>query len=246
MPGIKIVTHCYAAKSRQYATMLRAQISSVIVNPVSVPVTIAVYCTADDANVRAVLADFDGHPAVASVNMEKGWLWRRSIGRDWATRHDVDSDLFWFADCDYLFGPECLSHVHLSWRAMGRPEFLWPKMYLACADKAVCDEFLKLSADVRGLLYPVRVLEQCQERACPRAIGGVQIVDGAYARRAGYLRHVKKWQTPVVSPFPDFRDDVQFRRQAEADGKSVALAIPNLYRIRHTEVGYGKQSKSPV
>ena len=246
MPGIKIVTHCYAVNKGQYAIMLRAQISSVIVNSASPAATIVVYHTAADRDVRAVLDDFDGHPAVQSVNMEKERLWRRSIGRDWATQNDVDSDLFWFADCDYLFGPETLNHTYVSWKALGRPEFLWPKSYLACADKAVCDDFLKRSVGVRGLLYPIQVLEQCQERACPRAIGGVQIVDGEYARRAGYLRHVKKWQTPAVSPFPDFRDDVQFRRQVEADGKSVALAMPNLYRIRHTEVGYGKQSKSPV
>src|SRR5688500_11228743 len=135
MPGIKIVTHCFAELNQQYATMLRVQISSVIVNPPSVPTIIEVYCAADDVNTQAVLDDFLDSPILNVVELERERLWRRSIGRDQATRTDVDSDLIWFADCDYLFGPETLDHTFSSWKSLGKPEFVWPRAYLCSPNK---------------------------------------------------------------------------------------------------------------
>ena len=65
-----------------------------------------------------------------------------------------------------------------------------------------------------------------------RAIGGVQIISGETARRVGYLDNTK-WTEPV-SEEEGFRScscDVAWRSANKFP--TVAIDIPNLYRIRH-------------
>ena len=71
-----------------------------------------------------------------------------------------------------------------------------------------------------------------------RAIGGVQIVRGDYCREFGYLDGYRKWMMGSKEPFSDFRDDVKFRKDILNKGSGKGIDIPELYRIRHTEITY--------
>lgn len=93
--------------------------------------------------------------------------------------------------------------------------------------------------------------ENFELKTYSQAIGGVQIVDGDFARKHGYLNNRKKYQTPVSpdKPFPSFKDDVAFRSFAKSEmvkipgagGRLPAIFPPNLFRLRHGQTSY--QSK---
>jgi len=68
-----------------------------------------------------------------------------------------------------------------------------------------------------------------------RAIGGIQIVRGSWARENGYLDDTR-WTQPVSinTGFRSCKCDVPFRKQV---GSSEAVDIPGVYRIRHSRCG---------
>ena len=71
------------------------------------------------------------------------------------------------------------------------------------------------------------------EKRYGRAIGGVQIVRGDFARKYGYLHDVAKYQQPVEHPFGDFRDDIAYRDFVRSFGRIVGIDLPGMYRLRH-------------
>ena len=68
-----------------------------------------------------------------------------------------------------------------------------------------------------------------------RAIGGIQIVKGDWCRENGYLKGTR-WMTPVgvTKGFLSCKCDVPFRKTV---GRSEAVDIPDVYRVRHSVCG---------
>ena len=235
--SIEIVTHCWAKNVPQYATFLRAQLSSIIAYEPCVEHSVTVCYSEDDPFTTGVVLEYQHRMNLKKMPMENNRLWRRCIGRN-AAAMDSKHDVIWFTDCDYLFGRWCLESVVGSWHANQKPDLMWPEIYLANNDKTRIDEFSKVNEKSTGDILPC--LDGWVYKRFDRAIGGVQIVSGKYARQHGYLHKSKRWHRPAETPFPDFRDDVVFRETLLKQGRAVPIQPPNLFRMRHTEVGYAQ------
>jgi len=242
MRKITIATHCWAKKLPQYAVFLRAQLSSLVLHhPRYTEVSHITICEASDTDTINVLSDFaqyDTPIQLSAIVLKPQQVWRRAIGRNLVAERDVDSDLIWYTDCDYLFGDGCIDMLFEKWEERDRPEMLWPKWFLVNETKEPIDQFWKDSVGHRGMIMPD--ISNFILQKCPRAIGGVQIVRGDWLRERGFLPNTK-WQDAPDEPFPDCRDDVAFREWLRKVGGRYRWTEPltGLYRMRHTEVGYG-------
>lgn len=147
------------------------------------------------------------------------------------------ADIVWFTDCDYWFGNGCFDSVRDQWSKLDRPDLIWPFAYLANENKDEIDAFIRHNFETDGEVVPI--FEHWTLKSNPRAIGGVQIASGKFVRQHGYLNNHAKWQRPADRPFPDFRDDIVFREMVLKLGVGSSAKIEGLYRMRHTEVGYG-------
>src|SRR5690606_11528565 len=124
------------------------------------------------------------------------------------------------------------------WEAAGFPDLTWPTSYSANENKD--DLYLTTNQNKKGQL-PIDFSANWQ-MSNNRAIGGLQIVKGEFARKHGYIPNHKKYQTPPDVPFPDTKDDACYRRELLKIGTGKTIGpLASLYRIRHTEVGYGSQ-----
>ena len=252
MLSLRIVTHAYAKTLPQYAVFLRAQLTSVLkFSPVTVQTRISVCCAADDVRVLRVVEDFA--PKLGSrlhvIVMPEGELFRRSIGRN-KVALSATEDMVFFTDVDHVFGPGCIQGLRDQLAAIEGPVFAWPNWLWIQAAHKLGDDFVKDNLDTRGLIQldelgiPEFHNEQpsaaFEKKKYGRAIGGVQIVSGSFARDHGYLNADSKWQTPRTDgkPFGDFTDDVKFRKFCLARLNAAQLEIPQLYRLRHTAVTY--------
>lgn len=237
-----VVTHCWAVKNPQYAVFLRCQLSSLLSDPPAIPTTPIVAYATDDAATAAVIADFDAMAPgwVHTIPLTSRQMWRRSIARNIAAQNYGRRDaLLWFTDCDYLFGPGCIHAAYTEWEKANKPAMIWPYYVLANNDKAAVDRMVAdyLRQPTHGMLLPQ--IDYITPTKVTRAIGGLQIVCGDYARTRGYVPY-GRWQREPNVPFPNFRDDVAFRRDLERTHSCVTVTkLPGLLRLRHTEVGYG-------
>jgi hypothetical protein len=243
IPKITIVPHCWAAVQPHYATMLRAQLSSIVKFKPEVDVKVVVVCCLEDEETLKVINDLISDYTSLKMSfqplfLEKEELWRRSIGRNRVALNDVDSDVIWFADCDYLFMEGALDHVLNSWFEAGKPTLMWPRGYMANMEKEEIDQFIEESKDRRGRILPD--VTHFGWKSNDRAIGGLQIVSGEYCRKNGYINS-GRW-TKVkdnIASFANTTCDIKFRRKVMKTETYHALdKIPGLYRMRHTEVAF--------
>ena len=242
-PKIEIVTHAYSIALPQYAVLLQAQLSSLVTHrPADVDVRITIAIHDDDVAVVDVLKKFPNELAFGVFDVmrcPKRLLFRRCIGRN-AVALQTNADLVWFADCDYWFGPGCLDALWAAWVALERtPGMIWPLHVHQHRDHATGDAWWSSHVNTQPGILTINENDFVQV-PMRKAIGGVQIVGGDFAREHGYLNGQEKWQRPVLGdkPFPDFRDDVRYRKYCAAHGGVVGVATPNLYRLRHSQVTY--------
>ena len=242
MSAVAIVTHCWAVNKPQYAAFLRCQLSSLVLYPPVTKVYPIVAYSKEDSHTRAVVEDFSkqGTGWLQTIELTDGEMWRRAIARHRATqRFAASCDLMWFTDCDYLFGQGCIDSAKAAWLEADKPEMIWPRVILANPEKSFVDKMAarQEKSPAKGLydateidVAPVKML---------RAIGGLQITAATHCQQHGYLPQAR-WQRQPLYPFPDFRDDVAFRRRIEHRFRCVPIEpLPGLIRLRHTEVGYG-------
>ena len=232
MKTIEIVTHCYAAELPHYAAGLCYQLSSLVNHPPATCLVVptVVWCKGDEATAK-VIGHFAGSHRLRHIRCDDAArVGRRAIGRNMAAL-STWADLVWFADCDQCFGPGLLDRLAgLEW-----PEgasMIYPREIMIHRDWVTGDAALaKLAGGPR--LEDFDPAEFVPKRY-GRAIGGVQIVRGDFAREHGYLRGDPAHQRPADRPFASFADDVAYRRHCEQFGPIVAVDLPGLFRIRHS------------
>lgn len=240
MIQFELVTHCWAERLPMYATLLRAQLSSLVVHQPNIMCQVTVCHSDTDQRTKEVVQYFKSKLLLKSIELPNPQIWRRAIGRNKAAL-ESKAELVWFTDCDHLFFKGCLDQIwqHLNSKTfVGDPGLIWPSSYMANADKSHIDLFLQEHENHGGVVIPIIPGGQWYVHRLTRAIGGVQIVTGDFARHHGYLNGTK-WQKPVDRPFPDFKDDIIFRTFALRTG-NCRIEPNGLYRLRHTEVGYGQ------
>ncbi len=239
--SIHICTHAFAGKLPQYAVFLRAQLSSLVLYPPECDWKVTVCFANDDLPVFNVLVEFKQMmgESLDCQSMVRGYLFRRAIGRNQAAK-SCRSDLFWATDVDHVFGPGCLDDLYETWRLLPKkPSMVWPNQILIHKTHEIGDQFWKSNLEKTGMIdiNP----DDFEPKTYHDGIGGIQIINGDYARRHGYLSDQEKWLVPVSpeKPFPEFRDDCKFRNLVKYRGSVVKISqIAQLYRLRHTAITY--------
>lgn len=239
--SVCIVTHCYAERLPQYAAFLRYQLSSLLLYPPKTPVRIVVCCVLADYRTQEILEQFMPRSLDLEImQMSRGEVGRRAFGRNKASLESTE-ELIWHTDVDHLFRSDCIDQLMGQWAEVGQDEsviLVYPPTLRKNHEYTVGDELIKRAEEAppeelldieEGLFMPTRYT---------RAIGGVQIVRGSYAREHGYLNGTG-WVNPRSDerPFKDFRDDVAFRKSLPR-GSSKQIHLTGLYRIRHSEITY--------
>ncbi len=240
--SIHIVTHAYAGDLPQYAVFLRAQLSSLILYKPKTPVSITVCVTADDEKVVKVLADLSIHfgNSLDICWLPKEQLFRRSIGRN-IVALQTHQHLLWATDVDHVFGDGCLDELQDTWNWFPpdkKPVMVWPNQIQIQMVHELGDRYVEKHLESTGLIdiNP----KEFELKTYNRSIGGIQIINGQFCRKHGYLNGSKRWQRPVspVRPFPSFADDVRFRAFCASQGEVEAISVKNLYRLRHSKTTY--------
>lgn len=234
MKRIEIVTHCYCPPGVDgYARMLAAQCESLLRwKPRATRVTLSVFTTGCDELTLKCVDTWSEQLALENVDLipyvlHPSDLFRRAIGRNIAAR-TTSADVVWFTDVDYFFGPGCLDAVTEAVPLEG-VDLYCPREVLICRDHATGDE---LVATGRAL----DSLDLFVARRQKVAIGGCQIVAGAWARRNGYL-HGTRWVKPVSAEqgFRSCKCDRAFRSVNKL--RTEHIDAPGVYRLRHTRDG---------
>ena len=239
--SIEIVTHCWAEKYPLFAGALCHQLSSLILHkPETIAVRLTICLTEMDHYTMEILGNPYENPwkeiDIRILSISKEDLGRRCIGRNIVAKQ-TKADVVWFTDVDHVFGDGCLETLAwMEWPAGA--SMVFPSQLRIHKDHETGDVAL------RSALDDPRVIDIKVEDFIPktynRAIGGVQIVQGDFARKHGYLHGDPKWQRPRTDgkPFGDFRDDIAYRGYCKRFGEIKAIDLPNLYRLRHTETTY--------
>jgi hypothetical protein len=198
-------------------------------------VSVSVCYTPSDELTVAVLDWIEGFELpLERIDLKKGELFRRSIGRNIAALGSTE-DLVWFTDVDHVFMPHCFGELQKIWGELDhpRPAMIYPGTIQIQATHELGDELVRTyNHDKMLFIDPAEFVP----KTYTRAIGGVQIVDGEIARRYGYLDKSKKYQevTDGNHPFPNFRDDIAYRNKCKTLGGVKQVQFGGLYRLRHT------------
>ena len=236
---IDLVSHCWAQKHPHYAAALTYQLSSLVLHkPEKCEVRAVIcYCPTDKATLK-VLGWFNENTSLDLflIPLKEGKLGRRSIGRN-ASAQASTADFVWFADVDQVYRDGILDRLAgFDWP--DKATMIYPKKIWIHRDHVTGD---KATSKVTNNPQLVDIhLDEFTSKRYDRAIGGVQIVKGDFARKYGYLGNTPKWQRSVYEVsdgkmFGDFRDDVVFRTHCKLLGNVQGVNLPGLYRLRHTQ-----------
>jgi len=238
---IEIVSHCWAKDLPQYAQALVYQASSLILHkPERVDAMLTMCFCMEDLDTQKAL-DWAGRELKRAgvdwtfLSLHRSEIGRRSIGRNIAAKAAV-GDVVWFADVDQVFRDGVLDRLgEMEW-----PEnatMIYPRKIKIHRDHATGDSRTS-SVDLDRIELVDADPSEFVPKRYNRAIGGVQIVRGDFAREHGYLDGDEKWQTPTDEPFGDFRDDIAYRNYCLQHGRIVGVDLPGMHRIRHTRTTY--------
>jgi len=251
---VEVVTHCYAKELPHYASALGYHLYSMRYSIQKGWATSTVCFSPEDEATMIVLRYFrETHDlSVKEMPMDAGTLGRRSIGRNRAAL-ESKADYVWFSDVDQCFAdcyaaPTALEHLGIGVGYYNKLTFRWPEgcsmvfpqQIFITHDHALGDKYLKEMRwnDNAYALGDILSIEDFKIKRYNRAIGGVQIVKGDFAREHGYLNGIDRWQQPTEKPFSDFRDDVAYRQFCLQHGKIVGVDLTPLNRIRHSTTSY--------
>jgi hypothetical protein len=238
-PSVELIVHCYAEKIPIFASMLTAQLSSLVLwPPKNADVTVTVVCAADDDLTAQTVVEFSAQYGdrfrLQSLYLDKSRLFRRAIGRNEAAKLST-ADRVWFIDADYLLGDGAIDAVA---QTKFKCALLFPKhVWIHRAHHLGDAEIARI---IPGQLFRPN-LELFEQRLEKFAIGGLQIVHGDTARIGGYLDGTK-WTQPVpqATDFLDTKEDKAFRVHC---GGSMPVDIPGVYRMRHSPSAFEPAEK---
>lgn len=232
MKTIEIITHCYAEEFPAFASLLTAQLSSLVLWPPNCPVQVSVCGAGSDqltmyvvaAFGRRMLRDKRQNVRLQFREFSKPELFRRGFGRNKLFK-ETRADIVWAADADYVFGPDCLDTLA---RTEIKHNLVYPQDYWIHRGHGLGDREISLIIPGEVFIPDLSLFQACHVGF---AIGGLQIVPGDEARK-GYLDG-SRWSAaePNATRFQDTKEDKKYRTAA---GGSQPINLPNLYRMRHS------------
>ena len=234
MKKIEIITHCQSIERGWYSSLLTYQLSSLVLHPPkNCEVSITVFSCKEDEKTQKVLRYFEQYENLylRSILLDAGDLGRRSIGRNLAALQ-TKADIVWFTDVDYTFGEGCLDAV----AAQEWPEkaVLGFVEYTSIhKDHDIGDKYIETAYENPQLL-DVNVDDFVLHEKHIRPIGGIQIVQGDFAREHGYCKSFPETRKPIPDgTFASCTCDLVFRRECRRLGGQISFNIPSVYRLRH-------------
>lgn len=230
---IEVISHCFAKQYPHYADALVYQLSSLILDkPTTCDVRATICYDGSDKRTSAVLGYFADKLDLVALAMPISNLGRRAIGRNLAALGS-SGDIVWFADCDQVYRDGILDRLAgLDWP--DGATMIWPRRIHIHRDHATGDEALRRVSGVSQLI-DVEASEFVP-KSYSRAIGGVQIVRGDFAREHGYLDGHSKYQRPIRGDsFVQCHCDRPYRQFCSKHGDIRRVDLPGMYRIRHSE-----------
>lgn len=247
LKSIEIVTHCWSGSEVPiYHRLLQIQLGSIARYAPSIfdKVKVTVCFNPEDIKTAEIAALYFENPEskrnvrISMKPLLKKHLFRRAIGRNLAAKK-TKADVVWFTDCDYLFMGDCLRDAYEACLA-SQHNMVFPSTVHIHKAHSFGDVLID-KLERKPFHFPVIDREHFEPRKERKAIGGIQIVKGDWCREFGYLDGTK-WVEPV-DPSKGFRSckgDVPFR---QAVGRSEAVDISGVYRVRHSRAGRDKGQK---
>jgi len=256
---IELVTHCWAEKNPNYAGALALQLSSLLLDqPKHCDVNVTICMNEDDDDTVRVIRRFAKAQhagfSIQALGMPVSELKRRCIGRNFAAHHST-ADLVWFTDVDHCFYDGILDRlVKLKWptgpmnKNLGDvfvASMIFPGEIKISRNWDIGDDETEGLAEVPD----VESLDTGNfvPKGYNRAIGGVQIVQGHFARVHGYLHGQEEWQRPkpeADATFGPCTDDKAYRSFCLKHGPIVKIDLPGVYRVRHNQCSH-EADKTP-
>lgn len=232
---VEIVVHCYAEERPVFASLLTAQLSSLVIWPPSTcEVVVDVVGCNSDALTRGVVRVFQQQREAPQIvirwrGMTKPEMFRRGYARNLFFKTTF-ADFIWATDCDYLFGEGCLDAL----AAMNFQDCIgYPEAYLIHKSHAAGDA--EIARIVPGSPF-VPDLSLYVPEFPKHAIGGLQIAPRDFARQ-GYLDGTK-WSRPDDSATRfSYAEDRRYR------SRTMKIPLPGVYRFRHSVTDYEPAEK---
>lgn len=244
-PMIELVVHCYSEQIPQFASMLTAQLSSLLLwPPKQCTVRVVVCCTRSDKLTLSVCAWFIRHfldanvlAKIAPLLMDKGQLFRRGCGRNLAAKKS-QAGILWFIDSDYILGEGCLDTLAERHHGQFPANIVFPRTVHIHRSHRLGDEEIARIEPGKIFTPDLSLFEPRQEKM---AIGGLQIVSGDTARKYGYCDN-SKWSEPVDEA-GGFRNTAEDKVYRNLLGGSAAIDLPNVFRLRHSASAFEPAEK---
>lgn len=236
--NIEFVVHAYAVAIPDFAKLLTAQLSSLVKwPPTTCEVQVTICRALDDALVDTVMMAFSrlltGTPVhVRGLVLERRELFRRAIGRNRAAKETL-ADVVYFGDCDYFWTAGFWDALAAAQQQGCPHRLVFPRTVRIQRSHRLGDE--EIAKIVPGELYEPD-LSQYALREERKAIGGLQIVSGDTARGFGYCDGTR-FMTPVDEA-GGFRNTVEDQVYRSLLGGSMAIDLPGIYRMRHSESAF--------
>jgi len=240
---IEIVSHAYAVTLPVYRTHLKYQLASLFhFTHVDIDVRYSVFTSLDDAKTIEYLHQAKAFmPSNIEINVRvvpNGSLFRRAVGRN-IQALAAEARVYWYVDCDYMFGENCL--MSLLEQVDETSGLVFPRYVKINPDHTTGDRMCSGITDYD--MFPNFDDQLFIPRQQKLAIGGVHIigvnrlleVNPKTNEPFGYINGHRKCQ-PVdeADGFRSCRCDVFFKGQHQP---ATQINIQNVFRIRHSSAG---------
>jgi len=237
---IELVSHVWAVNHPHYADALCYQLSSILLDPPKeCELTVTICLEPDDQKSENILSWFwtqlPDRVISKFLYLPIERLGRRAIGRNIIALQSK-ADIIWYSDIDQVYKHGVFDRLaNLEW-----PDgavMIYPRKYHISRDHAIGDKAL---ARVGGKPQVIDIDElEFVEGACNRAIGGIQIIKGDFAREHGYLKDSEKWMAPTgCDHFCRCFCDMAYRGFCRDHGEIKKVDLPGMYRLRHSECSH--------
>lgn len=245
---LDVVSHCW-----RYPRILAYCLSSFLDHPPTDPafhVNLKIFFTdsGDDQTGKLLeyfaRLDWPANVRLIPWHLPRPRLMRRAIGRNMAALQ-TQAAWAWFADCDHLVGPNCLDSFPQALAAvpaeipLAFPRTIQQSRSHQFGDRDIFAVTLH-ETDSREIGERLTVAvppinpAHFKPKSMNRAIGGIQIVRGDFARARGYLPRHRRYQKPIAE-WARTKEDAIFRACCKTKGHP--LDIPNIFRLRHSKRG---------
>ncbi len=229
--NIEFVTHCW-----RYSRLLCYQLSSFALFA-DKSITVTIFYAEEDTETKKVVDFFIRLPGPMwqPRPLSRREVCRRTIGRNIAAL-ESKAEWIWFADCDYWFGAKLFATIGQVLSGVELQHNLVYPSEITQSSQEAGDKLIELITEPNIYL----LCSQCDNFAphgFKKAIGGVQIVRGDWARINGYCKNHPRYNK-LADRWANTKEDIMFRKDIGNSGFPITL--PEIVRVRHGKRGgYG-------